>query len=445
MPKLSIVVAVRAGAKHLRSLVEAAVSGRGTGTLELLLVSDAASDGSKAILDDWQRRHPGTVRRLHRPGAAPGPAAAFNDGLAAATGEWVTFVDADRPLAATDLRRLRHALGQRQVPSSAALVCLHAESDRAAPAGRGVLQAEADSLASAPSGLGACFPRRRLLESGLRPDGLARADFAATALVARHLLAAGDDAAVVWPAGTTAPAAGPDAAAWARPDSYGRALADGHLRLLDEAQHARGRIPAWLQRTLLTDLAHYFATDQQARAPTAVVSEPLAAGFHDVVRRIVGRMDAALVERLDPARVGVQARQALLSYLPSPPLRSDVAVTACDREQELLRVSYHVHGGLPEETFLLDGRPVAPAYAKRRSCRYFRRTLCHERIVWLPTGSARTLEVRLDGERTALSIGLPPAERPARRRRPACRSMPSAPRSRRRGGRRRWRTGARPG
>lgn len=405
MPKLSIVVVVPPHAEHLHDFVKVAGSGRGTDATELLLVDSAPSDGTAAALDTSQRQYVRPVRRLRRPGAAPGLAAACNDGLAAAVGEWVTFVDASRPLAAADLRRLQHALRHRQAPS-AALVCLHAESDRSVSVGRGTLQASVDALALAPAGLGACFPRRRLIESGLRLDDGCRADFAVTALVASYLVIAGGAASVVWPAGAAAmpSAIGPDAAAWALPGTYGRALVAGHLRLLDEARHAHGRIPAWLQRTLLLDLARYFTTDLQARAPTAVVSEPLASDFHDTVRRIVGRMDAAVVAGLDPARVGLQVRQALLSYLPSPPARSGVAVTACDREQELLRLSYHVRGELPDETFLLDGRPVAPAYAKRRSCRYFRRTLCHERIVWLPMGDARMLEVRLDGERTALSI-----------------------------------------
>lgn len=62
-------------------------------TTEFLLVDDQATDGTGQILDRWAERLPGA--RVLRHEKNKGLAAARNTGLAAAAGEYVTFLDGD--------------------------------------------------------------------------------------------------------------------------------------------------------------------------------------------------------------------------------------------------------------------------------------------------------------------------------------------------------------
>ncbi len=407
MPKLSIVVAcaARAQAGHLRRLVATLASGRPEEAgVELVLVDDASSDGAAAVLDGLQRRHPQLVRVVRRRSQEAGDAA-FDDGLDHASGEWVVFADASRPLPLDALRRLRDFLERADDPSLA-LVSLHAAvaGDAAGAIRDGdATRVDIDRLEHAPSASGACFRRALLAAPGTRPDPRLRADFAPTERLLRVLLAArGSSVAWLAAGGSVAPEP-PPASAWALPATYDGAIEHGHLALLEAARRSHGRAPRWLQRALLLDLHWYFATDMQARAPTAVVTEAVAAGFHDLVGRVMAHVESEVVERLDPARVALDVRHALLSYL-RPHCHADLAFTGHDAEQGLTRVAYHVHGRPPVEVFLLDGVPTAPAHAKYRSGRFFRRTLFHERIAWLPSAGARSVGVVLDGERIAPAI-----------------------------------------
>ncbi len=61
---------------------------------EIIAVDDASTDNSLEILRDYERRHPGLVKVIHyernrRQGGAK------NEGLRAASGEWIGFIDSD--------------------------------------------------------------------------------------------------------------------------------------------------------------------------------------------------------------------------------------------------------------------------------------------------------------------------------------------------------------
>jgi glycosyltransferase involved in cell wall biosynthesis len=63
------------------------------GRLEVVMVDDGSTDGSRAVIDAWAARRPGLVRVVGKPNG--GQASARNLGLEHATGEWVTFSDPD--------------------------------------------------------------------------------------------------------------------------------------------------------------------------------------------------------------------------------------------------------------------------------------------------------------------------------------------------------------
>jgi hypothetical protein len=78
--------------------------------LDIVVVDDASTDGSAAIVDDWMRRDP-RVRMVRQSGV--GVAAARNAGADATGAAWLAFIDADDvwapPKIATQLAALREA------------------------------------------------------------------------------------------------------------------------------------------------------------------------------------------------------------------------------------------------------------------------------------------------------------------------------------------------
>lgn len=73
----------------LDSVLQQAIPG-----MEIIVVDDASTDGTRACFDAWLREHPeaGRVLTLSR---NSGPAAARNHGVAEARGEWLAFLDSD--------------------------------------------------------------------------------------------------------------------------------------------------------------------------------------------------------------------------------------------------------------------------------------------------------------------------------------------------------------
>ncbi|KQP27641.1 glycosyltransferase [Aeromicrobium sp. Leaf272] len=90
-PTLSVVMPVYQGEEHLAAALES-VLGQRYRHLEVVVVDDGSTDGSRAIADEVAARDPRVVV-LSQPNA--GQSAARNRGVEVATGTYLTFVDAD--------------------------------------------------------------------------------------------------------------------------------------------------------------------------------------------------------------------------------------------------------------------------------------------------------------------------------------------------------------
>lgn len=188
------------------------------------------------------------------------------------------------------------------------------------------------------------------------------------------------------------PAAEPPSSFWRDKASYDAVLREGLVEPLEAAVAAHGAAPAPLQAAALQRLAWYFAVDLRERAPTVIVDEPMAAVFHDLVRRAMCCIDPAQLESLQGPCGTPEVRHALWSYL-SPGVHTEPAADAYDHDQGLVRVSYWVHGEPPTERWRVDDQATQPAFAKVRACNFFRRRLLRQRIAWLPAAGRRVVEV----------------------------------------------------
>lgn len=279
---------------------------------------------------------------------------------------------------------------------------------RPAPAADGAMPAAA--WAEAPPDWPACALRRdTLVAANLVPDTRLRAELAADVLLWRALLLPGQSLAwtgVGEPAAATAHTE-PPVAAWRDKATYVQAVLHAFVEPLEQAAALHGAAPRWLQLAVLRHLAWYFTVDARERAPTVIVDEPMAAVFHDLVRRALRHVDMALLARLPRRIASPEVCHALWSYQ-SPQLHSPPVADPYDHDQGLMRLTYWHHGTPPAERFAADGEPIEPAFAKQRACNWFRRRLLRQRIAWLPVAGKSRLTVELNGSAVAVAIGPQP-------------------------------------
>jgi glycosyltransferase involved in cell wall biosynthesis len=99
---ISVIVPVYNGDKYLGRCVESILA-QSHSALEVILVDDGSVDRSGTICD-WYAEQDNRVRVIHKANA--GVSAARNDGIEAATGDYIAFCDNDDFYAAGMLRRL---------------------------------------------------------------------------------------------------------------------------------------------------------------------------------------------------------------------------------------------------------------------------------------------------------------------------------------------------
>lgn len=102
IPKISVIVPVYNASLHLRRCIDSIVK-QTFSDFEVLLIDDGSSDDSGAVCDDYASRDR-RLRVFHKENG--GVSSARNLGLENASGDWVTFVDADDEIAPAFLYNL---------------------------------------------------------------------------------------------------------------------------------------------------------------------------------------------------------------------------------------------------------------------------------------------------------------------------------------------------
>lgn len=396
MRKFSIVVVTDAVDDCLHKFLQATEAQTiGMSRLEIVLVNIGSLDDSDETLAIWQRRHPDSIRLLRH--IHTSVCGANNVGMAHATGEWVTFIRPTHIFPANHFEVIDTFL-DTQTDAAPSLVSI-----RPSPEHKTQLEL-IERMDDMPTQTESClFRRDKLLSSGVQFDDRVRAGFEGTALIGRFLLSV-TGSRVGWIHHDSAPVTCPlPLGLWSDEDTYDSAITHGYLSLLEDATRTGNPVPRWLQRAILRDLQSYFITDTRERAPTRVVTETLAVRFHERMCSVIDYIDIEEIYNLCDGSEAISGH-ALLSYK-NQPCHSPVTATAYDHGQGLARFTYFVHGHRPVETFQLDENFVKPAHAKYRACNFFRRTLYHERIVWLPTANANALVVFLDGKPVPILFG----------------------------------------
>ena len=126
--KISAIVPVYNGAGRLASCLESILTSAraaesAAAELELVVVDDASTDGTGAVVEDFRRRVPGMVAVRHAENLGSGEAR--NTGLANASGSWIAWVDADDLVAPAWFGSIVSAIGKEDADAIAFAANMH--------------------------------------------------------------------------------------------------------------------------------------------------------------------------------------------------------------------------------------------------------------------------------------------------------------------------------
>ena len=106
MIKLSIVIPVYNVEKYLRECLDSAIV-PGIEGYEIVCVNDGSTDSSPEILEEYRKQYPELMQIVHTENQGLG--AASNNGVAAAKGEYIAFLDSDDYLSAYAVKEMMEA------------------------------------------------------------------------------------------------------------------------------------------------------------------------------------------------------------------------------------------------------------------------------------------------------------------------------------------------
>ncbi|MDT0275019.1 bifunctional glycosyltransferase/CDP-glycerol:glycerophosphate glycerophosphotransferase [Blastococcus goldschmidtiae] len=386
---------------------------------EIIVVDDGSTDGSLAVLREWQRRRPGLITVLTKENG--GQSTARNMGMEVARGEWITFPDPDDVLEPDYLSEVDTFL--RENPETLMVgTSRHMLNDTTgeltdthplrAHFGDGNRLRNLDEWpkyfhGSAPA---AFFRAETVREQGLRFDAQVRPNFEDGHFCCRYVLAAeaplvGFVATAKYHYRKRQNSSSTLQTSLTDPDRYTKVLRNGYLALLRSSSAETGSAPEWLQNYVLYELSWYLSSQDNASGAVSAATGLVAEEFHALLGEIVQHLDDDLIASFDLRSMKRIWKEILLhSYAEEPWHNPFAVVSAADHDQGLVKLSYHFTGELPREEFLVRGKPVAPRHAKIRDINYHGRVLLHERIVWVPL---QLLRMKLDGRYVDLRFSAP--------------------------------------
>lgn len=417
-PLISVVVAAYDVERYLPTLLrsfERQTVDRGL--LQFVFVDDGSTDSTGSRLDEWSRSSGADVTVVHQ--SNTWIAGARNVGLAQATGQWVTFVDAD------------DELDERYFEEVAKFIDLHASDEVALLAahlllldddgtvtdghpsrkrfekGSRIVDMRLDPIVQ--TGVNAAFMRLDLIEaSGLEFDERVRpafedAHFVARYLLRNHLHKIGLMASAKYRYRQRGDGTSTMQTSHDDRRKYTDVLRHGHLGLLEEAS-AIGAVDRWVANTVLYDLVGYFRRERAIRSPSALAPVDAFDEFHELAAAVLDRVGSEAVRSFDLLPVEFAVRRAMLvGYQADADRPSTVNLARVDEAHQLVQLQYWFTRDIPTERITVDGHEVTPEFETVQDFVFYGRPLVRRRVLWIPRGFVT--EMHVDDQQVVFARG----------------------------------------
>lgn len=390
--------------------------------IRVVLVDDGSTDGSAETCDAWASTTDIDVHIVHQQNAGQG--AARNAGIDhLADEDWVTFCDPDDFVAPNYFENI--AAFAEGSPDAALLSMHHIDFFESNPERKDshALRyrfASGDRLVDLNR-----YPRNfvmsiatsalridQLRRHNLRFDGRVRPVLEDAHLIAHYLLRfptpyVGFVASAIYRYRRRGDGSSTMQTAKVDPRRYTDVIEYGTKDLLEAALSLKGEVPEWLQFETIYDLLWiYRAEDTLTGGLSEQLDEATCERFHELVGACLNLMDRQLIDSYSDVRRTTAQREAMVhGYRPESWRWDEVVIDEVDDERGMVKLVYHFTGEQPAEEFFVGGSRVAARHSKTRNFVYLRRTLLHERIIWVSAHG--TLRVKLNGESVALTSQWP--------------------------------------
>ncbi|MGO2634144.1 MAG: bifunctional glycosyltransferase/CDP-glycerol:glycerophosphate glycerophosphotransferase [Galactobacter sp.] len=266
--------------------------------LQVVLVNDGSSDGSPAICDNYARKYPNNVVVIHQENQ--GVAAAFNTGLAAASGDVIGFLGSDDYYSLDTLSEVRAFLNNHWDECDVAVIKIEMTGSRNGPhwnnrnrftKNRVVDLSTAWNNAHLHSG-GAFVKRQALVDHDVTfdPELFMTEDATLLTQVIMHRLTYGVVAKPVYfNRRYQEGAASQVASSHLRPEFYSVLLDHSYGRMFSDAKRLYGYIPKYVQAVCAYDLMFRF------RANLSMLDDEQLADYRLRIKNLLAQIEVEVL------------------------------------------------------------------------------------------------------------------------------------------------------
>lgn len=384
--------------------------------LEIVAVDDGSTDGTALRIKHWADRFPGQIRCIRQ--SNQGQAAARNAGLTAASGDWVSFPDSDDFFSLNYIEKVEEEIARPRDRILSMVACnliyfkefknryddthplrYRFEKDR-------TIVSAGDLEDHMQLSVATVWLRRNLIERhGLRFDCRIHPTFEDGHFVNKYLLLnARTEAAflrepVYYYRKREDLSSSLNVAKQGR-DYYLDSLRHGYLDLLVQAQEITGRVPRFIQRTVLYDILYRFLhlIDHPERA--AFLTREEQSEFFALLEQIFAKIDCATINTYNVEEKHKVGLLALMKQAHRPV--TTAYLRQYDEAKQLVQLSYYSGDPHNSAAAQVNDKAVPLLFKSRCGSRILDRTYVYEHFFWVPLGLHDYLTIRVDQEICAL-------------------------------------------
>ena len=376
--------------------------------LKIICVDDGSTDASAAIIHDWQARYPGLITYIHKENG--GPASARNLGVEKASGEWITFMDADdflhpgyfaaveafldangkSPLGMIVCNYQKYMQGKRAYRNTHTLRERFMQGERSIPAN------DSGNFVHIVTN-SAFFFLRLLRETGIRQREDVRPTFEDGEMVIRYVAALAErnmnisvlPKAVYYSRQQSGNSGSLTREAYHSAAYFDAPLALGCLRTLRELREKHESVPLFAQMTVLYSVSRYYYRIRNENA-FAELPETARRRFFNLVREILAFIEPECIERMEFSAAPPHFSALLLGAYKNRALaQRRIFIERYDARHKSLRVFYYSRSPYGDLNFFHDGTPLTPSHAKTAALPAWDGYALYEHILWLPLSTLK--------------------------------------------------------
>lgn len=420
-PKFSVISATYNVANYLedylRSVVTQSIGFREN--VEIIFVDDGSPDNSAEIIEQWRHEYPENIRYIRQENA--GQSVARNTGLKHARGEWVTFVDPDDFLGDHYFRQVDQ-FAQRNADKALQLIsCSVIFYDEATNAKRdnhplrfrfrkdNIVHADAmgDFMQLAANSV--FFLRKNVEAAGLEFDPRIKPSFEDGNFVARYILEFGGNIAFL---------KGPQYfyrkrsdksstldGSWAKRERYTDQIEFGYLPIINLCLDKLGRVPLWVQRTVLYDLFWHFKRLVDHSDLIDFLMPEDKSKYLSLLRQAFTHVERETIIGFNLAGCWFFHKLGILYCMKGDePNLTFAYIERASRSQRAVKLRVFSSRQEPDLKILIDGKETSPTHRKHLTHDFAGEFYCSELIVWVDLEETERIKVFIDGKNARITL-----------------------------------------